>query len=123
MHVCDIARANVLALESDAAPGHAINIGTGRPTSILRIAQMLLEHLHPDRAKDPDLQPEVVGRFRAGDIRHCYADISLARRLLGFEPSVPFERGIVELVEWVRTQSAEDRTALAIRELASRRLV
>ncbi|HOE97120.1 MAG TPA: NAD-dependent epimerase/dehydratase family protein [Candidatus Sumerlaeota bacterium] len=123
IHVRDIARANVLAMDSDAADYQAINIGTGRPTSILQVARLLLERLHPDRRDDPQLQPRIVGKYRAGDIRHCYADIARARALLGFEPSITYEQGLDELIEWVRTQRPEDKSEQAYRELADRKLV
>lgn len=123
IHVSDIARANLLALERSEADYEAINIGTGRPTSVLGLAQMLLAKLHPDRVDDPEMQPKIVGRFRAGDIRHCYGDISKARRLLGYEPAVRLEDGIAELIEWVRTQEAADLSDQALKELSQRRLV
>lgn len=122
-HVHDIARANLLALESAEAEGEAINIGTGVATSVGQVARMLLDRLHPDRAGDPALQPQVTGKFRAGDIRHCFADIGKARRLLGYEPTVAYADGLADLIAWVRSQSAEDRAEQAYRELASRRLV
>jgi dTDP-L-rhamnose 4-epimerase len=123
IHVTDIARANVLALERDEANYEAINIGTGVSTSVLQVARLLLERLHPGRAEAPELQPRIVGRFRAGDIRHCYADIGKARRLLGFEPRVAYADGLAGLIEWVRVQTAVDRSDTAMQELAQRKLV
>jgi dTDP-L-rhamnose 4-epimerase len=123
VHVRDIARANALALESPKADGHAINVGTGRPTSILQIAQMLLKLLYPGRSDAAELQPQILGQFRPGDIRHCYADISRARALLGYEPTIPFEQGVAELVEWVRSQTAIDRSEQAMAELKGRGLL
>jgi dTDP-L-rhamnose 4-epimerase len=123
IHVTDIAHANVLALEHDEANWEAINVGTGISTSVLQVARMILENLHPGRADDPALQPKIVGRFRSGDIRHCFADISKARRLLGFEPKVAYQDGIKELIGWVRTQTAVDRSADAFQELETHKLV
>lgn len=123
VHVSDIARANVLALERAEANWEAINIGTGVATSVLGVARMILERLHPGRAADPELQPRVPGRFRAGDIRHCIADIGKARRLLGYAPSVAYVDGVQELIAWVRTQTAEDRSDVALNELATHKLV
>lgn len=123
VHVRDIARANVMAMNQDEANGYAINIGTGKATSIKQVATMLLERLHRGRADDPDLQPEIVGRFRAGDIRHCVADISRARKLLGYEPTIEYSEGLDELIEWVRTQKAVDLSEQAHRELTERKLV
>jgi dTDP-L-rhamnose 4-epimerase len=123
IHVEDIARANLLALNHPESAGHAINIGTGRATSINRVAQLLLENLFPDRAADPGLLPEIKNKFRQGDIRHCYGDITLARKLLGFEPTIAYEDGIRDLIAWVRTQTAVDRTADMLQELTTRKLV
>jgi dTDP-L-rhamnose 4-epimerase len=116
VHVRDVARANLMALESDRADGEALNIGTGRPTTVARVAQLLAHHLGVDR------EPEIVGRYRAGDIRHCYADITRARERLGFEPRVAFEEGIADLVVWVREQKAVNRVDAARAELERRGL-
>jgi dTDP-L-rhamnose 4-epimerase len=123
IHVRDLARANALALEWPEADGMAINIGTGRPTSVLQIARMLLRQLDKNKADDPKWQPRIMGKFRAGDVRHCYADIGLARRLMEFEPSIKFEDGINDLIEWVRTQTPIDRMEKALQELTRRKLV
>ena len=71
----------------------------------------------------PHLTPEVMGKARVGDIRHCFADIRLARDVLGFEPRRSFEDSLGELAEWVRQQQAEDRVQDARRELERRGLV
>ena len=116
VHVSDIARANVLALESVAANGQVLNIGTGRPLSILDVATTLA------RLLDSPMEPEIVGKFRAGDIRDCYADISRSRELIGYEPKVPFENGMAELATWLSGQHADDRVAVATAELEKRGL-
>lgn len=116
IHVSDIVRANLLAMTSPADGGRVYNVGTGRPTTIVRVAELLAERL------GVDIEPQIVQRFRAGDIRHCVADVSCARSELGFEPEVTFESGIGEVIDWVRTQSAEDRVEQAAAELARRGL-
>ena len=68
------------------------------------------------------LEPEITGRYRMGDIRNCFADISLARREIGYEPKVTLEEGLGELAEWLEGQTAVDRVADASRELAARGL-
>ena len=68
------------------------------------------------------IEPDVCGKYRVGDIRHCFADITLAREVLGYEPRVTLEDGLVELAEWLQDQAAEDRVAEASRELAARGL-
>ena len=116
VHVTDVARAFRLALESDGADGRAVNIGSGRPTSILEIAHTLA------RLLEKDIEPELPGTFRAGDIRHCFADVSLAREAFGFEAEVALEDGLGELAAWFRTQPATDRFDQAAAELAERGL-
>lgn len=117
IHVTDIARANVMALEDDAANYEVFNVGTGRDLSILQVAQKLSDFL-----TDGELQPEIKQQFREGDIRHCYGDIGHIRNKLGFESKVKFEDGIAELVEWVQTQTAADTFDAARKELESRGL-
>ena len=116
VHVTDIARANVLAVESEAAHDQALNIGTGRPLSILDVALTLARLLGSSQ------EPEIVGQFRAGDIRDCYADVSLARDLIGYEPRVTFEDGMRQLVGWLAEQRPEDRVSVARAELDRRGL-
>ncbi|MYZ49354.1 NAD-dependent epimerase/dehydratase family protein [Propylenella binzhouense] len=118
VHVRDVARACRLALESPRAPGQAINVASGESRSVLDVAQALAR-----ATGKTHLTPHVVGKYRAGDIRHCFADITLARDLLGFEPRVPFEEGIAELAEWLAGQIAVDRVEQANEELSRRGLV
>ena len=93
------------------------NIGSGRNYTVLDVARRLGEVL--DRR---DLEPEITGRYRVGDIRHCFADISLARALLGYEPRVAFEDGLLQLAQWLEGQIAVDKVAQASAELAARGL-
>lgn len=117
VHVTDIAKANLLALQTDRADYQSINIGTGRPTSVKEVARLLAAGL------GKDLEPEIVAKYREGDIRHCVADISRARSLMGFEPAVSLEQGIPELLSWVNEQAAKDKVEHATAELESRQLV
>lgn len=112
IHVSDIVRADLLALDNDDAVGFAHNVGTGRSLSLLDMVAALRERLGGP-------EPELVGRFRQGDIRHCYADTTRARDRLGFEARVRFEDGIQDLAEWARDQEPEDRTEVARDELES----
>ncbi len=116
VHVSDIVRANLAALRADAAGGRVCNVGTGRPTTIRRIAELLAERL------GLELTPELTGRFRAGDIRHCFADPAHARRTLGFEAKVRLEDGIDEVIEFVRGQKPEDKVDGFEAELLNRGL-
>jgi len=114
--VHDVAQACQLALTSDAAVGYAINIGSGRSYTIRDVADLLATVL------GSPLRPEISGKYRVGDIRHCFADIARARRLLGYQPGVMLEDGIVELAEWLEGQAAHDRVDVASAELAARGL-
>lgn len=117
VHVSDIVQANLLALETDRADYQAVNVGTGVATSVGTVCTLLADGL------GVDLKPEILGRYREGDIRHCVSDISKARKLLGYEPKVSLEQGILELLSWVRAQGAEDQVESATAELESRQLV
>jgi dTDP-L-rhamnose 4-epimerase len=116
VNVADVGRACRLALERDGADGRALNIGSGESVTVTEIGQKLASVL------DVAIEPEVTGKFRAGDIRHCFADITLAGDLLGYRPTVELEDGIAELAEWLETQTAEDRVDDATAELVSRGL-
>lgn len=117
VHVSDIVQANLLALENDGADYQAVNVGTGRPTSVLEIAKLLSKGL------GKSIEPQTVAKYREGDIRHCVADISRARQQLGYVPQVPIEQGIPELLTWVRQRRPDDRVVAATAELESRQLV
>jgi len=71
----------------------------------------------------PDIQPQITGKYRAGDIRHCFADISLAKRVLGWAPQVTLEQGLEDLASWLTGQTAIDRGMEARAELAARGLM
>ena len=117
VHVSDIVQANLLALESDGGDYQTMNIGTGRATSVREIAELLAKGL------GKNIAPEIVGKYREGDIRHCVADISKARSLLGYEPGVRLEEGLTELLDWVQYERPDDRVEAATAELALRQLV
>jgi dTDP-L-rhamnose 4-epimerase len=115
--VHDIVRGLLLAAEEDAAVGKAINIGSGEAVSVRRVGETLANVL------GVDVEPLVTGKYRIGDIRNCYADISLAREVLGYEPRVTFEAGMEELVGWLREQERpEDKVESHAAELAARGL-
>lgn len=113
--VRDIVKALALVLEHPSSPGEVFNVGTGRPTSVLDVATALI------RLYGCGVAPEVTRRFRAGDIRHCYADIRRIERL-GFRPSVSLDDGMRELVAWGETVKAVDRVEEAAKELVDRGL-
>jgi dTDP-L-rhamnose 4-epimerase len=115
--VHDIARACALALERDEAAGCALNVGSGESVSVREIARRLARVTGRE-----ELEAEVTGTYRVGDIRHCFADISRARKVLGYEPRVGLDEGMAELAEWLEDQTAEDRVESAHGELAARGL-
>jgi len=114
--VGDVARAFALALERDGADGDAVNVGSGVSTDVREVAEGLA------RILDRPIEPEITGESRVGDIRHCFADITLARGKLGYEPAVDLEQGMERLGEWLAGQHAEDRVEDAAAELARRGL-
>ena len=114
--VKDIARACRLALERDGANGQVINVGSGRSVSVTEIADKLATQL------GKTIEPELTGKARVGDIRHCFADVTRARELLGFEAQVDLEDGMHELAAWLEDQVAVDRIDAASNELAARGL-
>jgi dTDP-L-rhamnose 4-epimerase len=116
VNVADVARACRLALERDGADGEPVNVGSGRSASVLEIGEALA------RLLGKEIEPEVPGKFRAGDIRHCFADVTRAREALGFEAEVAFEQGMAELAEWLEGQAADDRFDKAAAELTERGL-
>ena len=109
--VHDVVQANLLAMECRQAGGMTLNVGSGEPVTIEQVARVLAAAL------DTAIPAELTGKYRAGDIRHCFADISAAERVLGYRPKVRFAEGIRELVHWLRRQSAEDRVAEATQQL------
>ena len=118
VHVEDVAQAFVLALEHEKAPGEAYNVASGEDRSVREVAALLAEAM--DR---PDIEPEITGQARIGDIRHCIADIGKIRGELGFAPRRDFPEGLAELAEWVARQEADDRVPEARKELEMRGLV
>jgi dTDP-L-rhamnose 4-epimerase len=117
VHVSDVARAFRLAMATPNADGEIINIGAGEPHSICDVGRMLAH------AMRRNIQPDVLNEARAGDIRHCFGDLSKAERILGFRPDYTLSDKLGELAEWVARQQATDRVRDAKRELEARGLV
>jgi dTDP-L-rhamnose 4-epimerase len=118
VHVADIVQACCLAMSSPAADHQVFNVGTGTPVSVLQVAELLARELGWRGGF------QVLRKFRAGDIRHCFADISRIQSLLGYIPRFQFADGVHELVSWIAEQKGVSLTAPdAARELESYGLV
>jgi dTDP-L-rhamnose 4-epimerase len=117
VHVSDVVRATLAAMQAPAAPGHAINVATGAKVPVIELARDLA------RVLGRSLAPEVTGEFRAGDIRHCFADVSAARELLGFQARTGLAEGLPALAGWVAGSPVRERGDQAIADLRERGLV
>ena len=114
--VHDVARATRLALESGRADGRVVNVGSGVSVTVRGLAGLLAQ------VTGIAIEPETTGDYRVGDIRHCFADVSLARELLGYEPRVELAEGMSELAEWLAGQTADESVETAHAELRRRGL-
>ncbi len=114
----DVADAFVHALHAEAAAGEVLNVASGESRTIRSVAVDLARVMGR-----PDLAGEVTGRARAGDIRHCFADASLARDVLGFTARTRFEDGVEALARWLAGRTADDRVDEARSALEARGLV
>jgi dTDP-L-rhamnose 4-epimerase len=116
--VYDVARAFRIALETPGAAGQAFNISSGKPMTVSDVARRTIRAIGSN-----SIEPEITEKYRAGDIRHCFADISLAREVLRWEPQVSLEAGLEDLAAWLEGQTAVDRGLDARAELAVRGLM
>ena len=115
--VHDVAQACRLAMEVPDIAGMVFNIGSGRPISIKELARHVARVLGKN-----NLQPITTGKYRIGDVRHCFADITRARRMLGYEPKVTLDQGLGDLAGWLDGRVAMDLVPQASAELAARGL-
>jgi len=116
VHVKDVVHALVMAMENGRANFETVNVGSGRALSVFEMATIMI------RLAGIDLEPRIIGKYRVGDIRHCYADLTKARQILGYTPTVSFEEGINEFSDWARDKPSEDRLGAATAELEQRGL-
>jgi dTDP-L-rhamnose 4-epimerase len=117
VNVRDVVQACRLCLDAAAAADKVFNIGSGQAYSIRELAERMADALGKN-----DLEPNITGKYRVGDIRHCFADVALARSVLGYAPQVTLEDGVLELVDWLEGQIANDSVESASAELAARGL-
>ena len=116
IHVKDLVRGKLTLLDHPDANYRVLNIGTGKPTSILELAKTLIE------LYGKSFQPNVIHKFRNGDIRHCYADVSQIAGL-GYAAKLSLKDGLRDLVNWGENQFAESRISQAHQKLVEKGLV
>jgi dTDP-L-rhamnose 4-epimerase len=116
--VYDVVQACRLALEVPAADGQVFNVGSGRAASIREVAALVARMLNKTH-----LEPNITGKYRVGDIRHCFADITQAQTVLGYTPRVTLAEGVEDMIDWLAGQIANDRSDMASAELVERGLV
>jgi dTDP-L-rhamnose 4-epimerase len=117
VHVSDVVQANLCALRSERTGGQVYNVGTGSAVKVLDVVARL------SRRVDFAEPPNVVGRYRAGDIRHCFADIAQIGAELGYRPRVALEQGLDDLIPWIERQQSADKLPAAISDLEHRALL
>jgi dTDP-L-rhamnose 4-epimerase len=117
VHVSDITRAITSVLDSQKRVWEAYNVGTGNWITIAQIAITLAKLM------EKNIEPTILGKYRIGDVRHCYADTTKFHEHFNFQAQIPFEQGIVELVNWVTSQTAVDRTSESLAQLQAHKLL
>ncbi len=116
VHVYDVTSANILALTKNAANYQIFNVGTGIPVPIRQVAQILI------RLYKSNIKPEITYKIRKLDVRHCYADNTKLKKLLGWKQTVKLENGLKELIAWSDKEVAEDKLDKSLKELEKRGL-
>jgi dTDP-L-rhamnose 4-epimerase len=116
VHVSDIVQANILAMENPRMDNRAFNVGSGTPITVLDLARTI------KRVIGSNVEPQITGQFRAGDIRHCFGDCSAIMEM-GYRPGVTLEQGLDQLIHWAEGEEASDMVDKAWDELRKHRLV
>jgi len=119
VNVKDVCQALILAMEKEKARGEIFNVASGSPITIKEVVEMICEKINPK------LKPIYKNDYRIGDIRHCLADITKIKNMLGYKPTLTFKEGIDELIEWIKPQINEikDDSDKALRELKEKGLL
>ncbi len=119
VHVKDICQGLILAMEKEPARGQIFNLGSGISITIKKVAEIMTKKINPK------LSPIYNQNYRIGDIRHCVADISKAKKVLGYKPLYSFEKGVNDLIEWVQDQASppKDVSNTALKELSNKGLI
>lgn len=117
VYVDDIIQANILAMEKEEANYQVFNVGTGKALTILDVANVLIRKFNFKSS------PVITNKFREGDIRHCFSDITKITKTLGYKPKVSFEEGMSKLINGIRTQKTEDKFEKVFNELKRKKLI
>lgn len=116
IHIKDLTKVNILALEKDSANHQTFNVGSGKPVSIKDMAEMLIK-LYGGK-----LTPEISYKIRKLDVRHCFADIKKMKKLLAFQPKIDLMDGLKGVIKWSEKEQAVDKLDFAMKELEKRGL-
>lgn len=118
VYIDDVVAATILALTKDTANKQVFNVGTGVPTTVMEVAEALVERF----GKPTKLH--VSGNYRLGDIRHNFADMARIKTALGYVPKISFGEGIGRFVDWVEQQHlGESKYEESLREMVERGLL
>lgn len=117
IYIDDVVDASILAMFNENANNQVFNLGTGVATPVKNIAEQLL------KLYGKTVEIKITGRYRVGDIRHNYADMTKIKQLLGYEPNVDFSTGLGNFAKWVKTQQIQsDNFEQSIAELKAKGL-
>lgn len=117
VYIDDVVAATILGIENDAGNGEVFNVGFGEAITVMNVAETL-KNLY-----DANIEINVSGNFRLGDIRHNFADLSKIKEKLNFVPQYDFKTGVTEFVNWVKQQEInQDNYSKSIQELKDKGL-
>lgn len=117
VHIKDLVRANILALQKDEANFQTFNIGSGKPLKIKDVA------LITAKICQKNITPQILYQARKKEMRHCYADIKKAKKILKWEPKIKFQAGLLDVIKWGESEKSVDLYDQAHKELQKRKLV
>ena len=118
VYIDDVVESIILSLTKAEADDEVFNIGSGKATSILKVAELMCHFFKQE------VPITISGNYRVGDIRHNCADITKAQKLLGFQPKISFEEGLGKFVEWVNMQEmVEDKYDASVAEIKAKGLM